>query len=63
AYMFVYGRVDFVKLSGTADYIRLKYIYTWGFFYFIGKFTELSYEIKDPPGRMRMTRQGNLSLK
>ncbi|MDF2609780.1 MAG: hypothetical protein K0R92_1254, partial [Lachnospiraceae bacterium] len=35
AYMFVYGRVDFVKLSGTADYIRLKYIYTWGFFYLV----------------------------
>lgn len=38
AYMFVYERADnelysFVKLSGTADFIRLKYKNTWDFFY------------------------------
>jgi len=33
AYMLVYEKWAFVKLSGTADFIRLKYIDTWGFFY------------------------------
>ncbi|BCJ96039.1 hypothetical protein acsn021_36080 [Anaerocolumna cellulosilytica] len=36
AYMLVYEKVDFVKLSGTADFIRLK-LYNLGLFLFKNK--------------------------
>ena len=52
AYMFVYERVDFVKLSGTADFYSSQVYFYLGLFLLYGKLFECPVN-KSPDGQDR----------